>query len=403
MRIIHTADWHLCDRLGRIDRTADLQARVETVAGLCREHAADVLVIAGDLFSEQASVEQMTRALGHLRATFADYFDRGGTVLAITGNHDRDARIDLVREGMALAVPSRLAGPLAPGRLYLQNGPAVVALPDRDGDAVQFVLVPYPTVHRYADPADRFRSKEEENRALHARVDAWLRTDALRPPRFDPRLPTVLVAHLHVRGAEVHTLYKLTERDDVVFEPASLPTAWHYAALGHVHKPQEVSGLPQVRYPGSLDRLDFGERDDPRGVLLVDIARGQPVVVPVWLPIKPTPLLDIELTDPLNELSLIEKHYPEREGAIARLRVHPAGVPSRDAVTRELRRLFPRWVDIRWEEDAAPAGGLPAGATGRGDHRATVRGYLQRRLANDPDQDAVLALAEQFLTDGGEA
>ena len=27
MRIIHTADWHLCDRLGRIDRTTDLKTR----------------------------------------------------------------------------------------------------------------------------------------------------------------------------------------------------------------------------------------------------------------------------------------------------------------------------------------------------------------------------------------
>src|SRR5262245_41896794 len=52
MKIIHTADWHLCDSLGRIDRTNDLKTRVETVANLCEQHAADVLLIAGDLFSE---------------------------------------------------------------------------------------------------------------------------------------------------------------------------------------------------------------------------------------------------------------------------------------------------------------------------------------------------------------
>ena len=62
MKIIHTADWHLCDRLGRIDRTADLKARVERVAELCEQHAADVLLVAGDLFSEQASLDQMTDA-----------------------------------------------------------------------------------------------------------------------------------------------------------------------------------------------------------------------------------------------------------------------------------------------------------------------------------------------------
>src|SRR6266478_5929909 len=103
MRIIHTADWHLCDRLGRIDRTVDLQKRVEHVAALCQEHAADVLLIAGDLFSEQASVEDMTDALKHVHKTFDSFFAGGGTILAITGNHDRDTRINMVRAGMTLA------------------------------------------------------------------------------------------------------------------------------------------------------------------------------------------------------------------------------------------------------------------------------------------------------------
>src|SRR5436309_2926248 len=123
MRIIHTADWHLCDRLGRIDRTQDLEARVGRVAALCEEHAADVLLVAGDLFSEQASVDDMTRALTHLRDVFKPFFARGGTVLAITGNHDRDARINLVRAGMMLAAPPTAAGGrLTPGRFYLANG-----------------------------------------------------------------------------------------------------------------------------------------------------------------------------------------------------------------------------------------------------------------------------------------
>ena len=47
MKIIHTADWHLCDSLGRIKRYDDFRSRVETIAGLCDEHAVDVVLIAG--------------------------------------------------------------------------------------------------------------------------------------------------------------------------------------------------------------------------------------------------------------------------------------------------------------------------------------------------------------------
>src|SRR5688572_29722815 len=106
MRLIHTADWHLGDQLGRVDRTDDLRRRVEIVADLCEKHSADVLLIAGDLFSEQARIEQMTDDLRHLLSVFADFFARGGTILALTGNHDIDGKINLIRTGMAMAAPA---------------------------------------------------------------------------------------------------------------------------------------------------------------------------------------------------------------------------------------------------------------------------------------------------------
>jgi hypothetical protein len=42
MRILHTADWHLADRLGRIDRTDDLRRAVERVAGYYAEEKVGV-------------------------------------------------------------------------------------------------------------------------------------------------------------------------------------------------------------------------------------------------------------------------------------------------------------------------------------------------------------------------
>ena len=54
MRILHTGDWHLGDRLGRINRTDDLRRAVERVADYCKSEGIDVLLVAGDLFSELA-------------------------------------------------------------------------------------------------------------------------------------------------------------------------------------------------------------------------------------------------------------------------------------------------------------------------------------------------------------
>jgi exonuclease SbcD len=405
MRIIHTADWHLCDRLGRIDRTAALQERVERVAAFCEDHRADALLVAGDLFSEQATVEQMTEALRHLHGAFRPFLDRGGTILAVTGNHDRDGRVNLIRAGMSLAAPpTRPGGRFAPGRLYLLNACFYGTLEARPGDAVQFVLVPYPFPSRYDLSAAEYRTKEEENRLLHGKVAEWVRGVPARPG-FDLRLPTVLVAHLHVRGAEVHSLYKLTERDDVLFDFADLNPGWAYVALGHVHKPQALNGQDNVRYPGSLDRLDFGEAHGDHGVLLVETGPSGLVRQPERLSIPATPFHTITLTDPETELPALAERYTDHQTAVARVTVRPAPAgPSRDEVARQLRRLFPNLYEVKWADaDRPDTEQAPPKIDPRAGFATTVRSYLTDRLGGDPDRDAVMALAESFLADGGEA
>jgi exonuclease SbcD len=399
MRIIHTADWHLCDWLRHVNRTADLQARVEIVAGFCEEHRADALLIAGDLFSEQASVEDMTQALTHLYEVFAPFFARGGTILAVTGNHDKEPRIEMLRAGMRLAAPAAGSRRFLPGRMYLLNRPYFGTFETAASDRVQVVLIPYPTASRYAEQGDEFRSKDEENRVLHGRVAEEIRI-AGGHAEFDQALPTVLAAHLHVRGAEMHTLYKLTERDDVVFDTGFLPTAWAYIGLGHIHKPQCLGCMPHVRYPGSLDRLDFAERGDDKGVVLLDLGRTGLRCEPVWLPIAATPMHDVTITDAAAELPALVERYPDRETAVVRLRVthNPAG-PSRHEITQELRRLFPRHAEITWIKPETPSGGTTAsGFTPQADYRTTIRDFLKKSLDGDPDKEEVLSLAERFLT-----
>jgi exonuclease SbcD len=399
MRIIHTADWHLCDRLGRIDRTKDLETRVEWVAALCEEHTVDVLLIAGDLFSKQASVDDMTQSLNHIREVFKSFFGRGGTVLAITGNHDCDARINMVRAGMTLAVPSAGAGGLlSGGRMYLVNGRAFTTIADSTGDRVQFVLVPYPFASRYELSAGDYRSREEETRLLHAKVAEWVQSIPSKTG-FDAALPTVLAAHLHVRGSEMHSLYKMTERDDVLFDFADLNPMWSYVALGHIHKPQALNAA-NVQYPGSLDRLDFGETHDNHGVLLVDI-NGPNNVEPQRLRLPATPFHTIELSDPEAELPTLAVQYPDHATAIVKLSASPPrGETSRDEIVRQIRKLFPRLHEFKWA-DTAPRDQVAIGFTPRNGFEPTVRDYLAEKLIGDPDRDSVLALVESFLKDPG--
>lgn len=405
MRIVHTADWHLCDRLGRIDRTDDLKRRVEVVAKLCEEHAADVLLIAGDLFSEQASADDMTAALLHLRESFLPLFARGGTVLAVTGNHDSNRRVEMVQAGMRLAVPTgSKGGVLAAGRMYLANNPSVVRLANSSASVVQFVLLPYPFPSRYRVLTDTYASKEEENRQVRQAVSDWLQRKPTEMT-FDQTLPTVLVAHLHVRGSELTTAYKMTDREDVLFDAGELHPDWRYVALGHIHKPQSLGGGETVRYPGSLDRLDFGEPHDHHGVILFDVNGAEPVR-PKRLSIAPTPFHTITLADPDAELATLHEKYPDHNTAIVRFLIHPPAVLARDEVMRQLKRMFPRWYSLVWVESAnADVTDDGVKFSARAGFTETVRTYLTEQLdrENDPDKDRVLALADTFLTPGGQS
>src|SRR5208282_2878692 len=133
MRLLHTADWHLGDRLGRIDRTDDLRRAVERVADYCSTEKVDVLLVAGDLFSELAGPDGLRDAIRHLQEVFQGFLRDGGTILTLTGNHDKENFCQTLRHAMSLAAPcgDDPGALVPPGRLYLATEPSLIRVEDK--------------------------------------------------------------------------------------------------------------------------------------------------------------------------------------------------------------------------------------------------------------------------------
>jgi exonuclease SbcD len=404
MRILHTADWHLGDRLGRIDRTQDLRRAVERVAGYCQEQQVDVLLVAGDLFSELSRPDSLRESIEHLQQTFEPFLLGGGTVLAVTGNHDNETFCQTLQLVMHLASPAAgKGGAVRPaGRLYLATSPTLLCLADRQGQPVQFLLLPYPTPARYLldQQSQRYASLEERNRSLQEAFTRKLRA-LQEDPTFDSGLPAVLAAHVHVQGASLPSLFRISEQESIIFAEADLPEHFAYVALGHIHQHQQIRGLPHVRYCSSIERLDLGERHDQKGVVLVDIGpegrRGEPA----FLPLEATPIYAVEVRNPSAELPLLRERYPDAARDLVNLQLtYTAGVDNLEAVLRELEEIFPRWYVRTWTEAGALGPTLTLGEAGPAKgFEDTVRDYLRQELANHPpeDTDAVLLLAEELL------
>ncbi len=404
MRVLHTADWHLADRLGRQDRTADLRAAVERVAGLCQSEKVDLLLVAGDLFSELAGAEALRDTIGHLQSTFAGFLRDGGTIVAITGNHDRENFCQTMRHAMSLAAPSADSpGEVIPaGRFFLATEPALVRVEDKgSGLPIQFLLMPYPTAARYLsdEPAQKYQGLDEKNRHLMKAFTA--RLHELRDgPGFSTELPAILSAHIAVRGSELPTLFRLSDTEDVVFDGSDIPTGFAYTALGHIHKPQCIAGNPTVRYSGSIERMDLGEQADHKGVVLFDIGpdglQGEPWVIPL----PSTPVYEITVTDPSTEIEDLRKHSKDTATHLVRVRcTYAAGRDGREEVLRELDALFPRWYDRQITEASALGPSLVTEPSRAKGFEETVRTYLEGELVTHGDETraAVLARLEAIL------
>jgi exonuclease SbcD len=409
MKILHTADWHLGDRLGRIDRTDDLRKAVERVASYCQQESIDVLLVAGDLFSELARPDGLRETIRHWQEVFREFLETGGTILTLTGNHDNENFCQTLVSAMSLASPTigKLGDTVPPGRLYLAADPTFVRLEDRMGGyPVQFVLMPYPTPSRFfkGEAPLKYSSPEEKNRLL---VRAW--ADALRKmcshPKYDPTAPAVLGAHVQLHmpldgSGGKPSLFRLTPDEDVVVEGAELPEQFDYVALGHVHKPQ-ILGQKHIRYSGSIERMDLGEQGDQKSVVLVELGPEGCTSEPILLPLPATAIYEVMVLNPAEDIPRLKQEYPNATHDLVNLHIrYTAGVDQLEEVLHDLDRIFPRWYARDWQETGALGPTLVGTDPGHNKSFAeTVRDYLNQELIqHDPaERQAILSITDELL------
>src|SRR5690606_36990224 len=102
--------------------------------------------------------------------------------------------------------------------------------------------------------------------------------------KADSSLPLILTAHASVQGAVYGGERMVMLGNDLVLSGSLVKNPkLDYVALGHIHKPQNLNGPgplpkdktpyahPPVIYPGSIERVDFGESKDDKFFVIAEV------------------------------------------------------------------------------------------------------------------------------------
>ncbi len=265
MRILHTSDWHVGKVLKGRDRTDEHTAVLADIVGVARTQDVDLVLIAGDLFETSAP---SPKAQGLVMRALLALREDGRQVVAIAGNHDNAALLDTVYRPVLAELGLHVLGmPKAPG------AGGTIRLTTRSGEQARVAAMPFLS-QRYAVRAAELLLHEAAEHALdYARRVAAI-VGALTA-EFSPDTVNIVMAHATLLGGRRGG----GERDvQTTFEyevPSSIfPSAAHYAALGHLHRQQEIPAPCPAFYSGSPLAVDFGEEANEPGALIVTASPG---------------------------------------------------------------------------------------------------------------------------------
>jgi len=260
MRVIHTSDWHLGQELHGFDRGVEHDAFLDWLASQLIKLDADALIVTGDVYDTvNPPIPAQQRLYQFLRRALAE--SPSLQIVLIGGNHDSAARLEL---------PKHL---LDANRIYLIGGMprhdgraipsrTLIELRDKTG-APRAVCAAVP----YLRPGDlpTVRGGESPLKALYREV-----IEAANVVRGG--LPLIVTGHLHISGGAVS---ELSERRIVIGGEEAVasdifPPGVAYVALGHLHKPQSISGQTIIRYAGSPFPMSVAEKVYQHSIVVID-------------------------------------------------------------------------------------------------------------------------------------
>lgn len=193
----------------------------------------------------------------------------GIPTILLVGNHDVSpaaGRAHTLHEFHTLGVP------------HIHVADRIICLgPNELGVPIQIITVPWVSRSQLMTREEILALTDQE--LLTTMEERLLKSVINLIETADPHLPLILTAHASVQGASYGSERMVMLGHELVL-PGSLVShkKLDYVALGHIHKHQylnDKNSHPPVVYPGSIERIDFGEAKERKGFVLAQVGKGE--------------------------------------------------------------------------------------------------------------------------------
>ncbi|MEA5258453.1 exonuclease subunit SbcD [Arcicella aquatica] len=261
MKILHTADWHLGKKLHKYDLHEDHQLFLDWLIATIQEREIDVLLIAGDIF-DLANPPAEARMLYYwfLRQMIVQKCK----IIITGGNHDSVSMLNAPKDILAM-LDVIVIGGVTPN------------IEDQIIDLKEVIVCAIPYL-RDADLRQPVEGETPSGRIEAVRNGIKNHYDQLANichERF-PGIPVIAMGHLYANGS----IGSESEREIQIgnlasFEGSDFSELLDYVALGHIHRPQRVSGKEHIRYSGSPIALSFSEKSDLKVITELEVKHGK--------------------------------------------------------------------------------------------------------------------------------
>jgi DNA repair protein SbcD/Mre11 len=275
IKFLHFADAHI-DMIGqgRRDPQNGLPVRVndflkalDTIIDTAISERVDLVLFAGDAYRDRSPIPTYQREWGRRIMKLSR---AGITTLLLIGNHDLSpaiGRANTMQEFDTLDVP----------HVRVLGQPCFLGPSELEGLPLQVIALPWVTRSGLVANLEISTSEitdvhEEMELRLKRIIDGWLEGS-------DPNLPLIFMAHATVQGAVYGNERSIMLGSDLILPGAMVcDPRIDYCALGHIHKKQDVNAgnHPPVIYPGSIERVDFGEAQDEKYFVVTMLEKHQP-------------------------------------------------------------------------------------------------------------------------------